>query len=199
MALEKADILTFVNGVLRRSETDIDVQIQAVLDDLSDAEFLEETDESQSLENGDLTLDYPTGFITVVSISLTDSNGVEWAPLEKLPGGHAQYRKFRNNDSAAGRPEWYSEFDDKFWLWRPANGEYDAVIEYTKRHPALSGDTGSIEFGDEFKNALNCGAAFQVALKFKLKDYISIWGPMYETAKEKMRLSRPGQPYIVKG
>jgi len=194
MSIEKADTLTFVNSNLKRAETDIEVQIQTVLNDLSSLDFLTATDTAQTLASGGLTLNYPSLFKSLVSIVLIDSSSVRQAPLKPLPAGHKEYRELRDNDSTTGEPQWYSEFDKKFWLWRPADGAYTSEIEHYKFHAQ---DVDTIEFGDEFKNCINFGAAYFVALKFALPNYISIWGPLYAQEKEIRRLSAPCQPHIV--
>ena len=62
MSIEKADILTEVNGNLQTALTDIDKFIQKTLDDLSEEDLLVDTDTTQTLVSGDTTLDEPTGF-----------------------------------------------------------------------------------------------------------------------------------------
>lgn len=195
MTIAKTDILTFVNSNLNRDETAIDVQIQTVLNDLSNLNFLTATDTAQTLASGDLSLAYPSLFKSLVSIVLIDSSSIRQAPLKPLPAGHREYRELRDNDSSTGEPQWYSEFDSKFWLWRPADDAYTSEIEHYKFHAQ---SVASIEFGDEFKNCLNYGAAYFVALKFALDRYIQIWGSMYEREKEIRRLSAPCQPFIVR-
>jgi len=196
--IAKADILTFINDVLKRSETaaQVAVPIQTVLNDLSNYDFLTETDTGQSLADGGLTLNYPTDFKGLVSIVLIDSSSVRQAPLKPLPGGHKEYRELRDNDSTTGEPEWYSEFDEKFWLWRPAGGTYTTEIEHYRFHPQ---DVDTILFGDEFRNAIYFGAAYFVALKYGLSRYIDIWGSLYEREKEMRRLNIWEQPHIIRG
>ena len=71
MAITKADILTEVNDNLQTSLTGIDKFIQKALDDLSEEDLLVDTDATQSLVAGDLTLNEPTGFRALVAITLT--------------------------------------------------------------------------------------------------------------------------------
>ena len=73
MTITKANILTRINERLQTSFTDdeIDTQIQEVLDDLSEEDLLVDTDATQSLVSGNLTLNEPTGFRALIAITLT--------------------------------------------------------------------------------------------------------------------------------
>ena len=205
----KEDITNFVNEALREnfnqnsdgeydaSATDLDNEIQAVLDDLSKLDALVATDDTQTLSLGDTYLAYPTGFRSPVSIVLINSSGARQAPLEKLPGGQEQYEELRDNDSATGEPEWYSEFDDKFWLWRPPGGSFTSEIKYYINHP--KGTLTNILFGDDFKQAILFGTTYFKAL-FSLRHRdIANWRPAYLEERAKMELEVPLQPHISKG
>ncbi len=197
MAILKADILTEVNDNLLTSLTDIDKFIQKALDDLSEEDLLVGTDSTQTLVSGDTTLDEPTGFRALVAITLTiTSSSSNQFPLRGLPQGHRQYRELRHNDDSTGIPRWFSNFNEKFFLWRPANQAFSSLIEYYKDHPQ---DVDSIEFPDNFRNAIYAGATFYASLKFSRTQAIKIWGPMYESAKKKRIDSIVHQPRIVRG
>ena len=169
--------------------------IQLCLNNLSNENLLAATDESQSLTSGDLSIAYPTDYKGLVSIILIDSSSVEGKPLIKLPGGHKQYRKLRKNDASTGTTSWYSEFDDKFWLWRPANGSYTPKIEYYRRHPQTP---TAILFGEDFRNAIYVGTAYYKALLRKMIDHIAIWRPIYLVEKNERRAAMPEQPHITR-
>ena len=62
MSIEKADILTFVNSALNRSETDIDSQIKSVIGDLRFLNLLEAQDTTKTLSDGSKYFAEPTGF-----------------------------------------------------------------------------------------------------------------------------------------
>jgi len=195
---KKSEIIAVVNDALREaySGTQLDTAIQLCLNDLSNENLLVSTDESQSLTSGDLSINYPTDYKDLVAITLVDSSNVEGKPLKKLPGGHKTYRELRDNDASTGITSWFSEFDDKFWLWRPANGSYTPKIEYYRRHPQTPED---ILFGDDFRNAIYFGAIYYKALLEKKTDYIAIWRPVYLVEKEERRLSAKEQPRIIRG
>lgn len=195
MTIAKADILTEVNDNLQTALTDIDKYIQKALDDLSEEDLLVGTDPDQTLESGDTTLDEPTGFRALVNIVLT-LNGSEQFPLIALKGGHKSYRELRHNDSSTGIPRWFSNFNAKFFLWRPPSQAYTALIEYYKDHPQ---DVDDIEFGDNFRNAIYAGATFYTSLKFARVNAMSIWKPMYDDAKRKRVDSIVHPPRIVRG
>ena len=197
MTIAKADILTKVNDRLQTAETNIDTMIQEVLDDLSEEDLLIGTDPDQTLVSGDTTLDEPTGFRAMVAITLTiTSSGSEQYPLIKLPGGHKQYRELRHNDDSLGIPRYFSNFNGKFYLWRPANAAFTSLIEYYKNHPQ---DVDNIDFDDNFKNVIYAGATFKVALEAGRTRMIQLWGTVYQDAKRKRIDSMVYQPRIVRG
>lgn len=198
------DIITDINAVVGEalhaddssfSSTQLHRAIQLCLNDLSNENLLVGTDETQSLSSGDLSIDYPTDFKDLVSIILVDSSSVEGKPLIKLPGGHKEYRKLRDNDASTGVTSWYSEFDDKFWLWRPANGSYTPKIEYYRRHPKTP---AAILFGEDFRNAIYFGTTYYKALLRKMTDHIAIWRPVYLVEKAERRAAAPEQPHITR-
>ena len=85
MAITKANILTRVNERLQTAFTDIDTQIQEILDDLSEEDLLVATDSTQTLSSGDTVLLEPTGFRALIAITLTiTSSGSQQYPLIKL-------------------------------------------------------------------------------------------------------------------
>lgn len=127
------------------------------------------------------------------------ANGKEQFPIIGLKGGHTEYRKLRHNDDSTGIPRWRSNFDGKWFLWRPPNQAFTSLIEFYKEHPALSGSTGSIEFPDNFKNTIFAGSTFYASLKFSRTNAMNIWKPMYEEAKQKRIDSFPHIPRIVRG
>lgn len=198
MTIAKADILTEVNDNLQTALTDIDKFIQKALDDLSEEDLLIGTDDTQTLTSGDTTLNEPTGFRALVNIVLTiTSSSSKQSPLIGLKGGHKEYQELRHNDNSTGIPRWFSNFNGKFYLWRPANQAFTSLIEYYKDHPALSGD--NIEFGGNFKNAIYAGATFYTSVKYQRSKSISIWKPMYDDAKQKRIDSIPHIPRFVRG
>jgi len=199
MSVLKAEILTFINDNLHRTETaaKVAVPIQTVLNDLSNLNFLTAEDTEQTLTAGDTELVYPTLYKALVSIVLNDGS-YDGAPLRALAGGYKEYLRLMENFNSGLRsePEWQAEYESKFYPYPVAGQSYTVVIKYYKFH-AQSVD--AIEFGDEFRNCINYGAAFFVALKYGLSRYQGIWGPMYASEKETRRLSAPSQPYITRG
>jgi hypothetical protein len=199
MTIAKADILTEVNDNLQEefAAGDIETSIQKCLDDISEEDLLVDSDSSQSLSIGDKTLDLPTGFRAMIAISLTlTGSGSEQYPLIALKGGHRQYRELRHNDDSTGIPRYYSEYDDKFYLWRPTNQAATVLIEYYKNHPQ---DVDNIEFADNFKNAIYAGVTYYLALKHKKTSYVQLWLPIYENAKEKRTDAIVHIPRFVRG
>ncbi len=199
MAITKADILTRVNSRLQTSFTgaDIETEIQEILDDLSEEDLLVGTDDTQTLTSGDKTLDEPAGFRALVNIVLTiTSSGSEQFPLIGLKGGHKEYRELRHNDNSTGIPRWFSNFNGKFYLWRPANQAFTSLIEYYKDHPQ---DVDNIEVGDNFRNTINAGVTWKKALDQGRTRMIMQWGAIYADAKKKRIDSIPHIPRFVRG
>lgn len=200
MALEDIteDILAFVKEALREDSfevADITVAIQTCLNDLSNLDLLFET-ATPSVAADDVSIAYPVDYKpgSVISIVLINSSGVRQDPLEALSRGHNQYRELRDNDSATGEPGYFSEFDDKFWLWRPSNAAFATEIEYPRRHPQTP---ENILFGEDFRNVIYFGTTYFKALLRNKTSYIAAWGPKYFEEKEQRRLAAPEQPYIT--
>ena len=195
MSILKADILTFVNAKLNRAETDIDTEIQTVLNDLSDEYLLTSSDLSQSLAGGSTYLVYPTNFKEIIALVLSDSVQ-SYIPLK--PQSYAEYLEAMTYNASTGKPEYYSEYDGKFYMYPAPNAAdtaYTAKIEYYRYHPQ---DVATILFRDEFKNAINFGVTAEVAASKKLVDYISLWGQRYEIEKNKRSSNVPKRAYIVR-
>ena len=197
MTITKGDILTRVNERLQMAFTDIDTQIQEILNDLSENDLLVGTDATQTLVSGDTTLAHPTGFRALVAITLTvTASGSAQHPLIKLKQGHKEYRGLRHNDDTVGIPRWFSDFNDLFFLWRPPNQAFTSLIEFYKDHPQ---DVDNIEFDDNYKNAINAGVAWKMALEKGRNRMIAIWGAVYADAKQKRINSFVHQPRFVRG
>lgn len=198
MAIDKDDILIFVNRVLKMQEVDgdIDIEIQAILDDLSEEDLLEATDDTETLASSTASFSVPTGWRDYSAITLTNANGVNQQPLLEIPGGIEQFRAVKSNDSAIGTPRHYVVFDSVVFLWRPSNGVYTVKQEYTKDHAQ---DVSTIEFSDIFKNTINYGVAAEVAARLNRTAGINLWLPKYIAAKRKRIESKPQQPSISRG
>ena len=199
------DIVTAINEVVGEalkaddsafSGTQLHKAIQLCLNDLSNEDILAGTDDEQTLSSGDLNLDYPTDFKSLISIVLINSSGVRQTPLEKLKGGHREYKEFRDNDNTNGEPEAYSEFDNKFWLWRPSSGSYTTEIEYYRKHPQTP---TAILFGEECRNAIYFGTIYYKALLRGMSAHIARWLPVYLAEKEERRAAAPAEPRICRG
>lgn len=196
----KDDIIADVNDnlALALAGTDLDKVIIKTLNDMSNRGLLVGIDDTQVLVDGDTTLDYPTGFRKggVINITLIDAAGAEKGPLVKLHGGHNGYRELRHNDSSTGTTVWYSEFNKKFYLWRPADQAYTTLIEYSKNHAK---DPDNIEFETEFENLMFAGATFWYAAKLGRATGIALWGPIYNGELRTAMLNRNFQPSIIRG
>lgn len=198
MSLSKSDIMDFVNDALTESYSDgdgFDRIVQTVLNDLSNVNLLMASSDIE-ISNGDLSMDYPTGYKDLLGIRLTGDDDNIYEPLTPLLGGHQEYLACYGGSTSTGRPEYFSEWNEKFWLYRPPDDDYTATIEYFKYHAADGVD--SIEFGDEFRNCANFGACYFAAMMRARERRIAVWGPAYAAEKEMRRLNMPKPPYITR-
>lgn len=191
--ITKATLLTFVNSVLNRSETDIDVQIQTVLDDLASFRTLKAEDTTQSLTSSSLTLDYPTlaldGETSIISVVLTDSSSIVGLPLRMFKGGYRDYLRAMESFTSSGRskPEMMAVNNRKIYLWPAPNDTYTSSIWYYKGHAQ---DVDNIEYGNGWNNALRFGCAAEVASKIgSLERQEARWTKRYESERAKQIIS----------
>lgn len=206
MAISKANILIFVNSKLHVSETDIDSEIQEVLDELSDENLLTATtglddiDAADDLAAGTTTIAYPTLYKMLVDITLNDGSR-DLHPLVAIPGGQVEYRRLLRLSPSQGTPEWYSEFGQQFFIYQTSNGVYTPTIEYFKFHAGSEDDSGAnaIEFGDDFTRTLKSGACFNVATRRRMQEQMIIWGQKYQVDKQRRLDNRTEQAYITGG
>jgi len=173
MSISKAEILAAVNANLNRTETDIDVQIKAALKLLSGAvDVLMDIDVSQSLVAGSASIAYPTDHKKVKSIVLNDGT-IDGEPLEEIT--YEKYlRKMRGRTASDyNEPEFYAEFNRKFYLYPVVDASYTPKISYFKYHT----DTlTTILFSDEWRCPIYDLATYFTAKKFKLTSYLEIYG-----------------------
>jgi hypothetical protein len=197
MSITKANILTFVNGALARTETDIDEQIKSVINDLRFLNILESQNTSLTLSDGSTNFSEPTDFKSLISIVLNDgSNDLE--PLLPMPGGYKGYKlameEFTSGDES--QPKYYAKFNGKIYVYPTADQSYTITFDYYKKH-ALDAD--NIEYDDDMTNCFNFGATYYTALKRGLSRYIAIWQPPYQNQIHTIILAHPGQPRFAGG
>ncbi len=180
----ETEILAFVNKALRKSYAagEIDIAIQSCLNDLAKENRLIAQDTSQTLVAGGATFDFPTDYKEPISIVLINGSSVRQAPLVKLPEAFPQYEELRDNDSATGEPEWFTEGpDNKIYLWRNANGAYTSEITYFRYHPQTP---NTILFDEQYRQAIFYGTTFFEAALLGIAEKIAIWNPLYSVEKE---------------
>ena len=197
MSIDKSDILTFVNDQLSRTETDIDSQIESVIGDLRFLSLLEAQDTTKALADGSKYFAEPTGFKSPISIVLNDGS-VDLAPLLPMPGGYKGYCEAMDNvvTGDESTPRYYARFNGNIYVYPTSDQAYTITVDFYKKH-ALDAD--DIEFGDDFTNCFNFGAAYYTALKRSLSRYISIWEGPYSNQIQTLILSHPGQPRYAGG
>jgi hypothetical protein len=195
--ITKANIIAFVNEALRlklgSTSTELDIAIQTCLNDLSNANLLPAEDTAQTLILDSKTLDYPTAFKQLISIVLNDGT-YDLEPLRAIPGGMTEYGRLMKNFSSGSEPTHYTEFNKKFYLWTPSGGAYTAKIKHYKFHAQ---SVASIEFGDEFSNAICWGTALFKAVMTQRTELIQNLAQMYGGEKEIRRLEMPIEPFVI--
>jgi hypothetical protein len=197
MSIQKADLLTFANNQLRRSETDIDEQIKLVLGDLLVFNFLEAQDTSLTLEQGDTSFELPDDYKGLISIVLNDGS-VDLEPLLPMPGGYKGYREAMDSFTSGDQsnPKYYAIFNGNCYVYPTAGQSFTITFDYYKNN-AL--DPDSIEYSDKFTSLFKFGSAYYVAMRYGLSRYITIWEPVYRNQITMMMLAHPGQPKFAGG
>ncbi|MDD5501962.1 MAG: hypothetical protein PHH26_00675 [Candidatus Thermoplasmatota archaeon] len=198
--ITKAGIISFVNEALKLEElatsTAYDIALQTCLNDLSNCNLLPAEDISQSLVLEGKTLNYPTAFKQLISIVLNDGS-YDGKPLKLIPGGMSEYGRLMQNYSSngVGEPTHQTEFNKKFYIYPPADGAYTAKIKHYKFHAQ---SITTIEFGDEFANAINLGTAyFKAVLTNRPVETVTKYSQLYYAEREIRRLEMPTEPQIV--
>lgn len=192
-------IRTFVNAVLLKSFTvnQIDAAILATLNDLTKFNLLTQTTPASfSKVDGDNTLDLPADFKKVISITPTAGSGVQTEALLPIPGGFKEYKQWNANNNVNFRstPQYFVKHAGKMYIWPTLNASFTFEMEYYKNHAQ---STGTIEFGSDFTNAVNYGAAYHAALFRKLTTYLAIWRPIYTEERARMIQMNPPQPSVI--
>ncbi len=200
MTITYAKTLTFVNSVLRRTETDVNVELQTVLDELSDLYLLIGQDTSQTLSDGSVSFSKPSLCIEVTQITLNDGS-YDLRPLIALPGGYKEYLRLIANISTGDRsvPRWRTEHNGVYYVYPTSGGSYTSTIDFYKRHADHADGADDISFGDEFRSCIYWGVTFYVALKYGLSRYFDLWGTKYANEYTKRGMLFKRQPSIVQG
>jgi len=158
MAILKAEVLAKVNKRLSRSETDIDDEIEAVLNDISKrADFLTK----EATRETEKSIDYyavPENFKDMTDIRVNDDE----EPLERK--SHNYFLKVSAGDNSENTPTIYAVQNDFFWLHPCPNKVYTMTLYYSIFHPK---DADNIEFGEEFREAVNEGTMAKVSENYE--------------------------------
>ena len=194
----KQNIIEDVNENLQTafSGTELDRAIIKTLTDMSNIGLLVGTDTTQTLSDGSTTLAYPTGYRSVINITLTDLSSNANYPLKKLPGGQKEYRENISFGGGLVNPEWFSEFNDLFHLYGQASKSYTVLIEFRKNHPK---DADNIEFTTEFENLMFAGATFWKATALNRTKSVALWGLIYQRELRTAKLNRKNQASVMRG
>lgn len=182
MAITKSQILTFVNKALERDETDIDLELNRVLFDISTAgNFLADIDTSNTIDDSDSIIDYPTNWKALDNIRLLDGNGRFTDYLDEISYNEYLSSQFLNMKS---QPTAFAVWNEQILFTPIAPEEYTVYLSYFKIHPATP---DSIQFDDRFLSVLQSGVTFEVASSYGLTDQISLWSARYNADMRKIK------------
>jgi hypothetical protein len=107
-------------------------------------------------------------------------------PLTAFSGGWDEYLVCMAESTTPGTPTQYIEQNGRIYLYPPADGDYGVLLEYQKYD---NQDDTTIEFGDEFSNALKFGSLYFYAMMKGRERYVALWQNKYEVEKEFRRLN----------
>ncbi len=199
MAIDRNDIIAFVNEALQTnfSGTDLDVAIKTCLNDLSKSNLLTGEDTTQTLADGDETLDYPDCFKQEITITLNDGSN-DLAPLVPLAGGFREYKNLMRSFNAGLRsnPTQFAKNNNKIFIYPTAGASFTTDIWFYKHH-AQSADT--FEFGDDAINAINFGTTHFKSHLMRREWYADKWIAFYENEKIDLRAIVESQVSILRG
>ncbi len=197
MAIEKADILTFINQALLTNfvQADVDEAIKATQTDLAKYNLLTATPVEVAKVSGDTSIAFPTLFKKLISITPNDGS-IDRNPLISLGGGYKEYKHRISGtqvNSTIGQM-WYAQYNSQFFVYPTLTQDMTFTIDYYQ-HSAR--DVDNIAYGDEFANALNFGSTYHAALFRKKVSYVNIWLPVWLAERATMIAMNPPQPSIV--
>lgn len=183
-----ADLVTFCNAMLARSETlaGITEDITVILGELASMYVLDANDATQTLTLASYYLTYPTNALdgeqAIQQVVLTDSSGVRMEPLDVLAQSWHEYCQLMKSFGSGDRstPSQYIAHDRKIYLYPAPSSSYTTSIDYYKRHPA---GVSSIVFSSDWDNAMRFGVTRQVAVHFGMDAQIARWEPRYQAER----------------
>ena len=171
MAITSSEVSTAVNDNIKHTSTDRELLL--ALKKLSGAgNILFAIDESQSLADGDTTLDYPDDFKGLGHIVLNDGT-YDGRPLIECT--YEQYLEYQNDKASSSRsePRVFAEMGQKFYVEPISDGAYTAKIHHYRYHPE---DVSTILFRDEWRGAIYSLTTYYVAKRYGLTRYIALYG-----------------------
>ncbi len=190
MSITAAEVLTFLNAKLIRTETTADIQevLRDALQRLArDGDFLQGT-ATGTVSDGDTALDYPTDYKSKIDLWVYLSSDTEPKPLGKMEEG-------QRPGLSEGQPSVCNEFNGQFLFNYEANQDYLYALDYYKYHARSS----TIEFGDEFRQAVYyLTTGLFAAGKSGLGDEEVRWLGMYEGELEKLKDQVKTRPRFVR-
>lgn len=203
MSITHAEILATVNEAFETTYAAANIAnaLRMALNDLSRMHVLKAEDTSQSTSTSTVYLDYPSDALNtdqaIISVQLTDSNGVDQGRLQRLRGGWREYRSQMEefNTSHRSEPSHFVTHDRRIYLFVPPGAVYTTSIWYYRRHPELTTDGTSV-FEDEWQTAIEFGTIRYKAMLLHDRKFLNIYDPIYRDEKEQMRLQIPREPSI---
>lgn len=190
MSVLKADILSFCNAKLRRSDAIAAIigEINDVLDDLSRAAKWPDLYRSNveadrtTLSDGDSEISFPTGLRVLDKIVINDGTR-DGKPLKDIT--FQKLLEYRRHEYSS-EPRRYAKRGKKWYPDPIPDGAYTAKYWFWRYHPKTEDETEDILFDNEFDRVIKYGVCAEIAKTHKMTDYIALWEPRYEIEKRKM-------------
>jgi len=196
MSITRQSILDFANAAMGTTDspytgTDLDIQIQAALDDLAGMHAILAEDTTQSVTVADFYLPYPSDCLgtdqAIKSVVLTDSGLSAYPGLRHLPGGWDAYTRLMEQFTASGRstPTYMVRCNRRIYLFPAPDDTYTGSIWYYKAAQAIA---LGVDFPDDWRNAIQFGAVYYTHFLAGSAEGMNIWEPRFQMEKERMRL-----------
>lgn len=185
MSLAIADLLTLVNEITGRAETDLTNYLRNVIHDLErDSVFLEGREEitlvtgTRSYAMSGLTNSYRLP----IHLQPLDTDDLVYQELDEV--SYEEYRDRLCANSGNGKPDVFAIFNNTIYLDPPPDADtYDVLECWGKIN---HGDTVStILYDEKYRNLLVNGCAYFVFLRYGLQAGDKAQGCLAEYLKEK--------------
>ena len=131
MSILKSEILSFVNNVLERAETDIDSELRRALFKISARNlFLAGFDNERTIDCDNITLSFPTDYrsLNYIRVTATNSDLTTGYLTEISYSEYIDALRF----NVASYPTQFADFNNTFYFYNTPSEEFTVEISYFK-------------------------------------------------------------------